>query len=293
MKGRSMTEGTPWKHILLFAFPVLAGSLLQQLYNTVDTVVVGNFAGEESLSAVGTTGTLTFFFLAIAIGLSSGNGVIVAQYYGAGDEKDVRKAASTGILLLMAVGVAASLVGILISFPAFKYLVAVPGEILDKTLLYFRIYSAGLIFQFGYNIFSAILRAIGDSAATLYFLLISSVINIVLDVVFVAGFKMGVAGAAVATVIAQAISFAAAWLYMIKRYRVFYFRLKDFTWNGQLAGKTITVGFPIALQLIVVSLGPSIIWWNGLFGFCIGATIAWSYYLSGRWMKGAKLESVG
>lgn len=255
MKGKSMTQGTPWKHILYFAMPVLAGSLLQQLYNTVDTIVVGNFAGEESLSAVGTTGTLTFFLLAIAIGISAGNGVVVAQYYGAGKEKEVRSAASTGILLMMILGIGITILGLAGSTFLIKNLVAAPAEILDLTLLYFRIYVAGLIFQYGYNIFSSILRAIGDSAATLYFLLISSVINVLLDLLFVASFHWGVAGAAIATVLAQAISFVAAYIYMIKKYPVFYFRVKDFTWENAMAAKTVAVGFPIALQMIIVSMG--------------------------------------
>lgn len=255
MNGNRMTEGTPWKHILKFALPVLAGSLLQQLYNTVDTIVVGNFAGEESLSAVGTTGTLTFLLLAIAMGISAGNGVVVAQYYGAGKETEVRKAASTGILLMMGLGVAVTALGLLLSGAAFRYLVAVPKEILDMTLMYFRIYVVGLIFQYGYNIFSSILRAVGDSKATLYFLLISSVINVVLDIVFVASFHWGVAGAAIATVVSQGISFVAAYFYMIKKYPVFRFKLRDFTWNGRMAKHTVTVGFPIALQLVIVSLG--------------------------------------
>ncbi|MDO5154870.1 MAG: MATE family efflux transporter [Eubacteriales bacterium] len=181
MNGKAMTEGAPWKHILTFAMPVLAGSLLQQLYNTVDTIVVGKFAGEESLASVGTTGTLTFFLLAIAIGLSAGNGVVVAQFYGAKKEKEVREAASTGILLLLLLGIVISIVGIAGSRLALKYWIKVPDEIMKLTLLYLRIYIVGLVFQYGYNIFSSILRAIGDSAATLYFLLISSVINILLD----------------------------------------------------------------------------------------------------------------
>ncbi len=250
-----MTTGTPWKHTLRFAMPVLAGSLLQQLYNTVDTIVVGNFASEEALSAVGTTGSFTFLFLALALGFSAGNGVIVSQYYGAGDEKKVRANASTGILLLLGMGLVSTVAALLVSRPAFTSLVAVPADILDQTLLYFRIFVLGLIFQFGYNIFSSILRSVGDSAATLYFLLISSVINIVLDILFVAGLHWGVAGAAVATDIAQAISFVAAWVYMFKKYPVFRFRIKDFTWSTSLALKTLKVGFPIALQLTVVSFG--------------------------------------
>ncbi|MCH5340104.1 MAG: MATE family efflux transporter [Acetatifactor sp.] len=255
MTGKSMTEGTPWKHILRFAIPVLAGSLLQQLYNTVDTIVVGNFSGETALSAVGTTGSFTFLFLALATGFSAGNSVVVAQHYGAGDEKQVRANASTGILLIMGMGLVATIVGLLISRPAYTYLVGVPEEFLELTLQYFSVYAIGLIFQFGYNIFSSILRAVGDSAATLYFLLISSVLNIILDLIFVAGFQWGVVGAALATDIAQAGSFVAAYIYMTRKYPVFRFKLKEFTWDSGLAKKTMRVGLPIALQLIIVSFG--------------------------------------
>ena len=255
MKGNSMTEGSPWKHIIRFALPILAGSLLQQLYNTVDTIIVGKFYGEDALSAVGTTVSFTFLFLALAQGFSSGNGIVVAQYYGANDEKQVRANASTGILLLMGMGVVTTAVGLLVVRPAYTYLVAVPEELLGQTLAYFRVYLFGLIFQFGYNIFSAILRAVGDSAATLYFLLISSVINIVLDLIFVASLRWGVMGAALATDIAQAASFVAAYLYMTRKYPIFHFRIREFTWNFQMAVKILVVGFPIALQMIIGSFG--------------------------------------
>ena len=250
-----MTEGAPWKHTLRFALPVLAGSLLQQLYNTVDTIIVGNFASEEALSAVGTTGSFTFLFLAIALGFSAGNGVVVAQHYGAGDEKKVRSNASTGILLLLGMGRVSTVIALLAARPAFTWFVAVPEEILEQTLVYFRIFVLGLVFQFGYNIFSSILRAVGDSAATLYFLLISSVTNVFLDILFVAGFHWGVAGAAIATDISQGISFVAAWVYMRRKYPVFRFRLREFTWDSTLARKTLQVGSPIALQMMIVSFG--------------------------------------
>ena len=255
MHGRSMTEGAPWKHVLRFVMPVMAGSLLQQLYNTVDALVVGNFSGEDSLSAVGTTGSFVFLFLALAIGFGSGNGIVVAQYYGAGNEKLVRRNASTGIILIMAMGIVSTFVGLAAARPAFTHLINVPESFLELTLVYFRIYAIGLIFQFGYNIFSSILRAVGDSASTLYFLLISAVMNIILDILFVAVFRWGVAGAAIATDISQAASFVAAYLYMIKKYPVFRFRIRDLKWYGELAGKTLKVGFPIALQMLVVSFG--------------------------------------
>ena len=254
-----MTEGKPWKHILRFALPILAGSLLQQLYNTVDTIIVGRYYGQDALSAVGTTVSFTFLFLAIALGFSSGNTVVVAQYYGAKDEKQVRTNASTGILLLMGMGLLAAVIGILVSRPAYTHLVAVPEELLEQTLVYFRVYAIGLIFQFGYNIFSGILRAVGDSAATLYFLLISSVLNIALDLLFVAVFRWGVMGAALATDIAQAGSFVAAYFYMTRKYPIFRFRLREFTWDFRSAARTITVGFPIAMQMIIASFGMTFI----------------------------------
>ena len=254
-----MTEGAPWKHIVRFAMPVLVGSLLQQLYNTVDAIVVGNFSGEAALSAVGTTGSFAFLFLALALGFSAGNGVVVAQHYGAGDEAQVRENASTGILFLMVLGAVFALLGVLVARPAFTHLVNVPESYLDLTLQYFRIYAVGLIFQYGYNIFSSILRAVGDSAATLYFLLIASVMNIALDLLFVAAFHWGVVGAAVATVLSQAASFVAAYVYMRRKYPIFRFKLNEYRWSAPHIRKTVTIGFPISLQLVIVSVGLTLI----------------------------------
>lgn len=255
MKTRIMTEGTPWKHILRFALPVLAGSLLQQLYNTVDAIIVGKFAGEASLAAVGTTGTFAFLFLALALGFSAGNGVVVAQHFGAGDERRVRENASTGILFLFVLGIACTVVSLALSGPAFSIVLGVPKSYIGQTLIYFNIFAVGFIFQFGYNAISAILRAVGDSASTLYFLLIASVLNIVLDLLFVAGFQWGVAGAAIATDISQAVSFAAAFFYMRKKYPVFRFGIRDYKWKAALVMKTVKIGFPISLQMIIISVG--------------------------------------
>ncbi len=257
--GRSMTVGAPWKHILLFSLPVFFGLVLQQLYNTVDTIVVGNYAGEASLAAVGTTSTLTFLLIAIATGFSAGNGVVVAQAYGAQNDDLVRKNASTGIILLLGMGLVSGALGYAFSRSAYQSLVSVPPEILELTLEYFNICMFGMVFQFGYNIFSSILRAIGDSAATLYFLLIASVLNIGLDIWFVAGLKWGVAGVAWATNISQAVSFGCAYLYMAIKYPIFRFRLKDFTYDHSLAWQTIKVGFPIAIQLVIVAIGLTLI----------------------------------
>lgn len=255
MIGKPMTGGSPWWHILKFTFPVLTGSLLQQLYQTADAVIVGNFTGERALAAVGTTNTLCFLLLAIAIGFSAGNGVVSSQHFGAEKLDCVRKDASTGILFLGGLGAAATVVSIAFSRVAYEYAVGVPQDILPETLTYFRIYSMGLIFQYLYNALAAILRSVGDSASTLYFLLIASVMNILLDLLFVGVCRWGVAGAAWATNTAQASSVLAAWYYMHRKYPVFRFRLRDLRWSRAAAGDTFRVGLPIALQLVFVALG--------------------------------------
>lgn len=253
--GISMTEGAPWKHTVRFAIPVLAGALLQQLYSTVDMMIVGRFTGEKALSAVGTTGSFVFLLLTVALGISAGNGVIVSQRYGAEDERGIRENAAAGIVLLTILGIAATVFGIAASRPACVYLIAVPDEILGDTLLYFRIYALGLVFQYGYNAVSSILRAVGDSLSTLYFLVISSILNILLDLLFVAVFRWGVAGAAVATGIAQAASLTAACIYMHRKYPVFRFHFQDLRWQSSRVLETIRIGLPISLHLMVVSLG--------------------------------------
>lgn len=172
-----MTQGTPWKVILPFMFPIFAGLLLQLLYNTVDTIVVGNFAGEAPLAAVGACGVLTMVFLALANGFSAEVSVLIAQHFGAGEEKEMRAQASSALLLMLGMGVIATLVGIFISRFTLKHILATPDSLLSMADTYFKIYAAGLIFRFGYNIVAAILRGVGDSKATLYFLLVASVIK--------------------------------------------------------------------------------------------------------------------
>lgn len=258
-KQMRMTEGTPWKQVILFSLPVLAGALLQQLYNTADAIIVGQFSGESALAAVGTTGSFVFLFLAVAMGISAGNGVVVAQHYGAGDSAEVRANAAAGIFFQSALGLIAAAVGAAVAEPAFERLVDTPPEFLDLTVRYFQIYAIGLFFQFGYNAFSSILRGVGDSAATLYFLLISSVANILLDLLFVAGLHWGVVGAAVATDLAQLISFVAAYVYMTRKYPIFRFRFSEFRWDARRSLQTVRIGFPISLQLMVVAFGFTLI----------------------------------
>lgn len=252
---KTILEGTPWKGILSFTFPILMGLLLQQLYNTVDTIVVGNFAGEAPLAAVGACGVLTMAFLALANGFSAGACVLIAQLFGSGKEKEMRRQASSSLLLMLGMGAVATVAGIFVSRFALKYILATPDSLISMADTYFRIYAAGMIFQFGYNIVAAILRGMGNSKATLYFLLIASGINIVLDIVFVYSLNMGVAGAAIATDIAQATSCIAAFIYMIKKYPLFRWELKELTFEWPLAKLSLKTGFPMALQQFIVSFG--------------------------------------
>lgn len=252
---KSLTSGTPWKGILSFAFPIFMGLLLQQFYNTADTIIVGNFSGEASLAAVGACGVLTMAFLALANGFSAGASVIIAQLFGAGKEEEMRRQASSSLLVMLGMGVIATVAGVCISHFALKYTLATPQSLLSMADIYFKIYALGLVFQFGYNIISAILRGIGDSKATLYFLLIASAINVVLDIVLVYGFKMGVAGAAIATDLAQIASCVAGFIYMMKKYPLFRWKIREFTFEWKLAQLTLQRGFPMALQQLIVSGG--------------------------------------
>ena len=255
MNNKTLTEGAPWKGILSFMIPVLLGLLLQQLYNTVDTIIVGNFAGESPLAAVGACGVLTMAFLALANGFSAGACILIAQLFGGSKKEDMRRQASSSLLVMLAMGVLATAAGIIISRFALEHILATPDSLIPMADTYFKIYAAGLIFQFGYNIVAAILRGIGDSKATLYFLLVASVVNVVLDIIFVYNMNMGVAGAAIATDIAQALSCVVGIIYMMKKYPMFRWKLNEFTFEWQLAKQTLKAGFPMALQQFIVSFG--------------------------------------
>ena len=252
---KDLTRGTPWKLILQFALPIMAGNLLQQLYNTADTIIVGNFNGQQALSAVGACASLTVLFTALAIGFSIGAGVLISQYFGASRERELRQYAATAIVLMLAMGLFMSLAGVVSARFLLERVLGTPEALLPMTLLYFRIYAAGLVFQFGYNIAAALLRALGDSKATLYFLLVSSILNVVLDLAFVAGLGLGVAGAAVATVISQIASCVIGFAYMHRKYALLRFSLRELRLDVKTAGRILQVGAPMAIQQSIVSCG--------------------------------------
>ncbi len=247
------------KGIFLFALPIMAGQLLQQLYNTVDSIVVGRFLGEAALSAVGTCSALTFFFVAFAMGLANGAGVVFAQYYGARQMPDLRKAVSTAVLMLIAIAVVLTAVGISLARVMLGNWLDAPDDILRDAVTYFSIYCVGLVFQFAYNAVAAALRAVGDSRATLMFLCISSVLNIILDLLFVLVFDWKVAGTAIATVIAQIVSAVISFIYMRRKYEFYRFKKGEFRFDGKMCRLTLKYGVPTMVQMCIVSGGQVII----------------------------------
>ena len=252
---KDLTRGTPWKLIVQFALPIMLGNLLQQLYNTADTIIVGNFEGQQALSSVGACTSLTILFTALALGFSIGAGVLISQYFGAGRMQELRRYAATSIVLMLAMGLVMSVIGLLSAELLLRGFLGTPESLLPQSVLYFRIYAAGLVFQFGYNIAAALLRALGDSRATLYFLLVSSVLNVVLDLLFVAALGMGVAGAAIATVISQLASCVIGFWYMYRKYELLRFSARELRLEPAVAGRILRVGLPMALQQSIVSCG--------------------------------------
>ena len=254
--ANDMTVGAEWKKILLFALPIMAGQFLQQLYNTVDGIVVGNFVSEAALGAVGACTTLAMLFLAFSNGFGNGCGVMIAQLFGAGRMEDVKRAASTGILLLGGMGLVAAVIGCQGANWMVLHILDLKDEHLSKLAVsYFSIYSLGLVFTFLYNCIASILRALGDSKATLYFLCVSAVMNLGLDILFVAGFQWGVAGAAVATVIAQVVCVVVCFVYMFLKYPMLRFRRGEFRFDPALGKLCIELGVPMSLQMAIVSCG--------------------------------------
>lgn len=267
-----MTQGNEAKLILLFTLPVMAGNFLQQLYNTMDSIIVGQYLGEASLSAVGTCASLTMLFIALSTGLSSGGGVMIAQYYGAKRMDDLRRSVSTILIMLVVIGLALSAFGSIFARALLDHVLSVPAELLDEATVYLSIYCLGLVFQCTYNSISYILRSIGDSRATLIFLLISSVVNIMLDLLFVLYFNWGVGGAAAATVIAQAVSAVCSVIYMWRKYEFMRFSRKDFVYDPEKGRMALRLGIPTTIQQCIVSFGNILI--QRIVNYCGTAAMA-------------------
>lgn len=261
MKSRyqnSITEGVIWKQLLIFFVPILLGSLFQQLYNTVDAMVVGRFVGKEALAAVDSTSSFTSLLVNFFVGAASGTSVIVSQYYGARKDLQVSRAVHTGIALSLAGGVVVMVLGITTAPLCFRAM-SVPEEIMGDALTYIRIYFLGTVAQFSYNVGAGILRAVGDSRRPLYFLIVGCVVNIVLDLLFVVVFQMAVVGAALATVISQVVSMVLVGVTLMRAEDTFQLFLRKIRFHREMLVSIIRVGIPMGLQSAMYSISNMII----------------------------------
>lgn len=256
LRRGAMLEGPEWKSILRFALPIMLGQLLQQLYATVDGVVVGNYVSMQALAAVGTASVVTVGLSAIAFGMSTGCSIAVGQYFGAQRRDDMRKTAATALVLLAGLGLVTLLFGVLAAGFIAKDLLSIrEADVCAYAAMYLRVYSLGFVAQFVYNSISSILRSVGDSRAALYFLIISALANVVLDLLFVAVLGWSVAGAAAATVIAQFACAAVSFAYMYRKYDVFRFRLREIRADREKLRLCVKLGVPTSLQHVVVACG--------------------------------------
>lgn len=249
----SMTEGVIWRQLLLFALPLLASNLFQQLYNSVDAVIVGNFCGSASLAAVGSTGSLIALIVNILLGIANGCGVVISQMFGARDSKGLTDAIHTAFMFALVGGLALTGIGILLCRPLL-ILMQSPEDVIDLSTRYLRIYFLGSIFMMIYNTGAAVLRAVGDSRHPFYYLLAGSIANILLDLFMIVVLKMGIAGAAWATVISQGISAALVLLQLLRThdiYRLIPSKLKIHTY---LLPRILKIGIPSGLMGIMYSV---------------------------------------
>ncbi len=247
-----MTEGNTLRHLINFSIPLLFGNLFQQLYNMVDTWVVGNYGKGEAFSAVGTVGPIINTLIGFFVGLSSGAGVVISQYYGAKDEEKVSKAVHTSIVMTLILGLIFTFVGILM-VPFMLDLMNTPDTVKPQANEYLTVYFAGIIALMIYNIGSGILRAGGDSKRPFYFLVVSAVINTALDLVFVLCFEMDVFGVALATVIAQAVSAILVLITLFRTKNCVKLSFKELKLSLAMLGKIVKIGLPAALQMMITS----------------------------------------
>ena len=236
-----MTIGSPVKHIILFAIPALIGNIFQQIYNLADSIIVGRFVGADALAAVGSTSSITFFFFALCNGIGSGGGIIASQFYGAHDNAKVKNCiVNTGLIMLI-VPLIFGTIGFIFA-PALLRLLSTPEDILADAAMYIRYMSVSLLFVSLYNYLASMLRALGDSKSPLYFLIISTIINIILDILFVYTFNMGIKGAALATVFSQCIAAVSCAIYARKVNEFFKLKKADFIFSAQMGYKVLRAG---------------------------------------------------
>lgn len=255
---KEMTNGKPYRLILSFALPMIFGNVFQQLYNMVDTVIVGKYVGVDALAAVGSTGAINFLVIGFALGICSGFSIPVAQSFGAGNYSQMRQYVANSIYLSAVASIILTVSTMLLTGPILR-ITNTPDEIYDDAYRYIIVIFAGISATIFYNMLSGILRALGDSKTPLFFLGISSVLNIVLDLVFIIVFKWGVFGASFATVISQGISALLCLFYTIKNYDILRFDSFELKPNLEKMKKLVVIGVPMALQFSITAVGSIIL----------------------------------
>ncbi len=255
---RDLTVGNPLKQILFFSIPLVIGNLFQQFYNMADTILVGKFLGVDALAAVGATGSLNFMVLGFATGCCSGLTIRVAQYFGAKDFKNMRRCVTNAFYITLGISVLLTVTTVLLTGPVLR-LIQTPENIIEDAYRYIVVIFAGIGVTMLYNLLAGILRALGDSKTPLVFLVLSSVLNVGLDCLFILSFHSGVAGAAYATVISQAVSALLCFLYIKKRFSVLKMERDDFSFYGGHIARMLFIGVPMGLQFSITAVGSVIL----------------------------------
>lgn len=254
---KDMTTGNPLKIILLFSIPVLLGNLFQQFYNMVDTIIVGRYLGEEALAAVGSTGCLMFLVLGFANGIAQGFGVMVSHAFGAKDYALLKHYVALSLILTVIVSVILTIPTVAGSKLLLQWM-HTPENILGMADNYIKVIFAGIIFTMSYNVLSGILRGIGDSKTPLYFLILSSILNIVLDIFFIVSINLGTAGAAYATIISQGIAAILCMIYMFRKFDILKTSKEDYYLDAIGVKKMLSIGIPMALNYSITAVGTMI-----------------------------------
>lgn len=257
-EANSLLEGPIAKGIIRFAIPVFLGQLLQQLYNLADAWVVGNFADNDAFAAVSSIGSMTFLIIGFFGGIAAGGGIVISRHFGAGDETKVEQAIHTNFLFGLLASVCATVLGLLLA-PQILTLMKTPAEVMPHALSYLRIFFAGVSSLIMYNICMGIMRSLGDSVRPLYYLALSSAVNVVLDLLFVAVLQLGVAGAAIATVAAQTLSVVLCIVRMCKQKDYTRLDFRKIRFHGDMLRQVAHQGFPMGIQNSVISVGNMVI----------------------------------
>ncbi len=249
----NMTVGNPISLLIKFSIPMLIGNLFQQLYNLVDSVIVGQFVGSDALAAIGATGSATFMFFALCNGIGSGGGIITSQSFGKGDKNEVKMCITNTAYIMLVFPMIIGITAFCLAGPLLR-LLDTPPEILPDSLSYMRIMCIGIMFVSLYNFASSMLRALGDSKTPLYFLIFSCLLNTVLDIIFVYGLDLSVTGAGIATVISQFVSGVTCLTYAIKKNEYFKIKKEDLKFNKAISLRIVKLGIPLSLQFSLIAV---------------------------------------